>query len=164
MDPITVVGILHVTPVEADHARLRSILKYPNRQLHWVRGCRDAFTLINSRPIAIVLCEALLPDGDWERMLEETRRAPETPSLIVSSHLADERLWAEVLNLGGWDVLATPFEAEEVARVLLSAHLSRVRAYASRRPPGAAYRGQAGRKWMTRRPADQPCFSGRVPA
>jgi len=40
------------------------------------------------------------------------------PLLIVTSRLADERLWAEVLNLGAHDVLAKPFNAEEVVRVL----------------------------------------------
>jgi hypothetical protein len=30
--------------------------------------------------------------------------------------VADERLWAEVLNLGGYDVLSTPFAAGEVLR------------------------------------------------
>jgi FixJ family two-component response regulator len=34
----------------------------------------------------------------------------------VCSHLADEYLWAEVLNLGGCDVLAKPFEDHEVLR------------------------------------------------
>jgi len=37
---------------------------------------------------------------------------------IVSSRLADERLWAEVLNLGAFDLLlGSPFVAEEVVRV-----------------------------------------------
>jgi hypothetical protein len=41
--------------------------------------------------------------------------------VIVSSRLADERLWAEVLNLGGYDVLGMPFEPEKVLRVADSA-------------------------------------------
>ena len=41
-------------------------------------------------------------------------RQPFPPSLIVLSCRADEFLWAKVLNLGGFDVLMTPFEAEEV--------------------------------------------------
>jgi hypothetical protein len=39
----------------------------------------------------------------------------------VFSRLADESLWAQVLNLGGFDVLMTPFEAEEVLRVTFAA-------------------------------------------
>jgi DNA-binding response OmpR family regulator len=43
------------------------------------------------------------------------------PVLVVTSNVADESLWAEVLNLGGYDVLAQPFDGEEVARVIGSA-------------------------------------------
>ena len=49
------------------------------------------------------------------------------PNLVVTSRLADDRLWAEVLNLGGWDVLSTPFEAAELIRVLFAASPSRLR-------------------------------------
>jgi DNA-binding response OmpR family regulator len=35
--------------------------------------------------------------------------------------LADEYLWAEVLNLGGYDLLAKPFRDPEVKRVLAAA-------------------------------------------
>jgi len=43
---------------------------------------------------------------------------PDPPLVIVTSHLADERLWAEALNLGAYDVLAKPFDAIEVGRIL----------------------------------------------
>jgi DNA-binding response OmpR family regulator len=38
--------------------------------------------------------------------------------LIVCSLLADDRLWAEVLNIGGYDVLMKPFLPIEVTRVV----------------------------------------------
>jgi len=41
--------------------------------------------------------------------------------LIVASRLADDRLWAEALNLGAWDVLAKPFDRREVFRSVKSA-------------------------------------------
>jgi FixJ family two-component response regulator len=41
--------------------------------------------------------------------------------LIVTSGLADAHLWAEVLNLGGYDVLAKPFDDQEVQRVVAGA-------------------------------------------
>jgi DNA-binding response OmpR family regulator len=40
------------------------------------------------------------------------------PKLIVTSRLADERLWSEVLNLGGFDVLAQPFNPREALRCI----------------------------------------------
>ena len=51
-------------------------------------------------------------------MLDELEALQDAPWLIVSSRLADERLWAEVLNRGGYDLLATPFDADEVRHVL----------------------------------------------
>ena len=40
------------------------------------------------------------------------------PALIVTSRLADERLWAEVLNLGAFDLLSKPFDFDEATRII----------------------------------------------
>jgi DNA-binding NtrC family response regulator len=76
----------------------------------------------NHYEIPVVICEHCLPDGDWKLLLAELDKAAVRPSLIVSSRLADERLWAEVLNLGAFDLLlSAPFVPEEVLRVTESA-------------------------------------------
>jgi hypothetical protein len=74
MDPTTVVGILHVTPVEADYGHLGSILKHPNWQLHRIRRCRDARALPDgdwkseqARSGVAPLVKARFPCGDWRR-------------------------------------------------------------------------------------------------
>ena len=51
-------------------------------------------------------------------MLEHISLFPDPPLLIVTSGLADARLWAEALNLGTYDVLAKPFDATEVIRIV----------------------------------------------
>jgi response regulator RpfG family c-di-GMP phosphodiesterase len=72
-----------------------------------------------------VICDHCLPDGDWKSVLAELDSVPDHPSFIVSSRLADERLWAEVLNLGAFDLLlGSPFVPEEVLRVTQSASLA----------------------------------------
>jgi DNA-binding response OmpR family regulator len=45
----------------------------------------------------------------------------EPPPLIIADRLADERLWAEALNLGADDLLATPFDATEVWHAVTTA-------------------------------------------
>jgi DNA-binding response OmpR family regulator len=77
--------------------------------------------LLQQHEIAVVLCERDLPSGTWIDLLESLRSLPDPPSLIVASRLADERLWAEALNLGAWDVLAKPFDRREVFRSVKSA-------------------------------------------
>lgn len=52
------------------------------------------------------------------RILRHAQAQSQPPKLIVASRLADERLWAEVLNLGGYDLLVKPFVADEVQRVV----------------------------------------------
>lgn len=42
-------------------------------------------------------------------------------ALLVASRHATDTLWAEVLNLGGFDVLALPFDRDELERAVLSA-------------------------------------------
>ena len=69
----------------------------------------------------MLLCERDHADGNWEDLLNATARLTTPPNLIVFSPLADESLWAKVLNLGGFDVLMTPFEPEEVLRVTFAA-------------------------------------------
>jgi DNA-binding response OmpR family regulator len=69
----------------------------------------------------VIFCEHSLPDGSWTRILEVIEDCSAPPLLIVTSRLADDRLWAEVLNLGGFDVLAKPFNEREVRHVLASA-------------------------------------------
>jgi hypothetical protein len=54
-------------------------------------------------------------------VLQDLQRREHPPQLVVTSRLADDALWSEVLNRGGYDVLPEPFEHEEVERVISSA-------------------------------------------
>jgi DNA-binding response OmpR family regulator len=55
-------------------------------------------------------------------MLESMAGLNEPPALIVASRLADDHLWLEVLNAGGYDVLARPFDRQEANRTIALAH------------------------------------------
>jgi DNA-binding response OmpR family regulator len=77
--------------------------------------------MLRDQNVPVLLCERDHADGNWEDLLKATARLPAPPKLIVFSRLADDSLWAMVLNLGGFDVLITPFEPEEVLRVTFSA-------------------------------------------
>jgi DNA-binding response OmpR family regulator len=98
----------------------------------------DGLKTIRRNPfeISVVICEHSLPDGDWKLLLTELDRMAVRPSLIVSSHLADERLWVEILNLGAFDLLlGAPFEPDEVARVTQNAWFAWNRAARSETGP-----------------------------
>lgn len=69
---------------------------------------------------AVVICERDLPDGNWKAVLGTCEALSHPPIVLVVSRHADENLWAEVLNLGGYDVLLKPFDRGEVTRVIAS--------------------------------------------
>lgn len=73
--------------------------------------------------VPVVLCECPLPDGSWKDVLGQLAPMQDRPRLIVFSRHADEDLWAEVLDLGGFDLLATPFRDEELIFTIGSAWL-----------------------------------------
>ena len=118
-------GILSVSTAVEDHTVVRQSVSGISCSLQTAGDCRTALAQLGDGRIAVVVCERDLPDGTWRDILEHLGSAPGRPLLIVTSRLADERLWAEVLNLGGYDVLAKPFNAEEARHVLLTACLGR---------------------------------------
>jgi DNA-binding response OmpR family regulator len=77
--------------------------------------------LSRDESVPVLRCERDHAEGNWKDLLNTTASLPAPPNLIVFSGLADESVWAKVLNLGGFDVLTTPFEPEEVLRVAFSA-------------------------------------------
>jgi DNA-binding response OmpR family regulator len=110
--------ILLVSHLVEDHVYLRHLCDPARWGTREVNGYREAIAVIAEQHPDVVLCEASLPDGSWKDLLEALSRRVNPPYLIVTSRLADEYLWAEVLNLGGYDVLAKPFDPEEVCRVV----------------------------------------------
>ena len=110
--------VLSVSSLVEDHHDLQRIFEGTSWVTYKARSCREALAKIAQKQPDVVLCEASLPDGNWKQILEELARGLNPPYLIVTSRLADEHLWAEVLNLGGYDVLAKPFDSLEIYRVV----------------------------------------------
>lgn len=106
--------ILYVGFHEDCHT-LRGMLNPTRYRIIHAATFRDALEHYARLGASVVMCDQHLPDGSWHNLLELTGFEPGKPRLIVCSTHADERLWAEVLNLGGHDVLAKPFRRHEAA-------------------------------------------------
>jgi DNA-binding response OmpR family regulator len=112
-----VVEVLLISPFDEDHQHLRDILKHSNWQQHGARTQKEAFEFLRENVTPVVLCESELPDGAWQDVLCRLGRMECPPVLVVTSRMADDRLWSEVLNLGGYNVLAKPLNMKEVFHV-----------------------------------------------
>lgn len=109
--------VLSLSPDHEDCASLKGIL---DSQWTAIAGfsIASALSALREIPIPIVIYDCDVSSGSWSEMLERISLLPDPPLFIVSSRLADERLRAEALNLAAWDVLAKPFEADEVIRIV----------------------------------------------
>lgn len=109
-------AILLLSPHEEDSKVVQSVFCYPGWIVERHRSLSDARGVLG-KP-AVILCERDLPDGDWKDVLDALASQPDPAAFIVISPHADELLWAEVLSLGGYDVLQKPFDISEVTRVV----------------------------------------------
>ena len=114
----THVRVLAVSPKESDASALSHILTHSAWTLMTANDVGSARRILAQHYVHVVLCDAKLPDGTWKDLLATVVDMSEPPQMIVTAQHADDRLWAEVLNLGAWDVLVKPFHPKEVYRTV----------------------------------------------
>ena len=114
--------VFSASPFAEDHVALDQIVSAQALKFKVEASATvaSALAVLRKVRIPIVLVERDLPPS-WRDLLLCAAQLPAPPLLIVTSRLADERLWAEALNVGAYDVLAKPFEVQEVCRVVEAA-------------------------------------------
>ena len=117
--------VLAVFPSGEQQALLCNIANHSDWDLEFAQTFQEARVALRGARTAIVISECCLPDGhSWKDLLDEISTLADLPKLIVASRSAEHRLWAEVLSLGAYDLVALPFDATDMRHVLKSAWLS----------------------------------------
>ncbi len=109
----TQVTVLAVAP-ESDRTALRRILEHSRWTLVEASTVAEAAATLRERFSVVLICDSILPDGTWKELLQHTQDLPAPPPVIVTSRQADDDLWMQVLNHGGYNVLGKPFSEREV--------------------------------------------------
>ena len=123
------ITVLSLSPAENDHAVLEQTFKdssltlYPNCRLKLQPSptLASALAVLRSHRVPIVLCDRDAQPEAWREVLQASKSLPAPPCVIVTSRLADDRLWAELLHDGAFDLLAKPFDKSTVIRIVHSA-------------------------------------------
>ncbi len=110
--------VLFISPHVEDAVALRRMVANLPMELEHVANLDEARARLKRNRFGAVLTEACLNDGTWHDLLRLTRELPASPAVVVTHLVADDRFWAEVLNLGCYDMLAQPFDTREVQRIL----------------------------------------------
>jgi DNA-binding response OmpR family regulator len=114
---------LAISPFVEDLRFLEDRYKEASWKLYTAHTYREGMDELRVNRVPIVLCEEKLGDGGWKDVLSQLALIPDRPRLIVFSRNADEHLWGDVLDLGGFDLLATPFRDDELIFTVGSAWL-----------------------------------------
>jgi DNA-binding response OmpR family regulator len=107
------IGILAVLADRQD-ADLERVIAHTRWQLKVVHSVAEAVDAIQTLPISVVLCDRELDDGNWLDLVRATDNMNPQPPTIVLSDRHDDRLWADVLSCGAYDLLMRPLNAREV--------------------------------------------------
>lgn len=111
--PLLVVG-----PFDEDQS---TWLRVSGLHVQRVQSCREAQRFLRRHRVPLVICKRDLPDGSWRNVLGSLTALTDPPFLIVTSRLADEDLWLEVLDAGGYDVMTEPWDELETRRTIAQA-------------------------------------------
>jgi DNA-binding response OmpR family regulator len=112
------VRVLAICPAEADCVALANIFSHSNWKLDCVPTSEAGIRFLRENLVPVVICACRPPASDWKAVLAEASRRPVPPRVIVASAGAEDEMWSEVLESGGYDVLAEPFHGPEVVRVV----------------------------------------------
>ena len=110
------ITILSLSPHEQDHSPVKGLFGNSRWTVLTASNISTARALLQEHDTSVVVCECDLMPGTWIDMLNHIQAVSNPPVLIVTSRLADDRLWAEALNLGAYDVLSKRFDRTELLR------------------------------------------------
>jgi len=112
------VGLLAISGRSRDCLTLQSILIHTNWLAHWVADAHEAMLFLRDHPVPVLVCPEELPDATWSELLLTTQDLVSPPKVLVYSERADQNLGNEVLDAGGYDLLSTPLQRDEVLRAI----------------------------------------------
>ena len=111
--------VLAIIPDGRDFAALQFImLGHTNWHLHRATDLPTALSFLETHAVPVLLCSKELNGATWKDTLKAVERFPNPPAVLVHAFQADDALWMEVLNSGGYDLLGSPLIGEEVLRVI----------------------------------------------
>ncbi len=88
--------------------------------VRWARSCDEAIEILGQQPIPLAICDEEVPDG-WRPVVQRIATPPLSTCVLLASRFCDEALRREARRCHAYDVIARPFNWEEVSDQVLFA-------------------------------------------
>jgi len=114
-EPVKLVAIMQ-NPDEA--AALRQIAADYGWRVSIVGSSDAAIAALNEQPIPLVICDGDLSGEAWRDVFARIAAQPQAVCVLLASRVVDDYLWHQVIRHHGYDVVAKPFQPEELRRAV----------------------------------------------
>jgi len=125
--------VLVITVSTVDESYYRSLRARGQWDIVITQSVPEALRLLTTQAFPIVLCDRDLPGWEWREVLAKIVESSPQICFLLTSRVNDEYLWREIVGLGGYDILAKPFEDLVVMQTL-----QRAWSYWNTKPPPQA--------------------------
>ncbi|MCC6589715.1 MAG: response regulator transcription factor [Bryobacterales bacterium] len=89
--------------------------RVPACELMHARTANEVEETLRRQP-NVVVCDRELEDCDWRSVLIRAKQTPDPPSFILIADREDPILWLELMENGGFDMLARPLSPDLLVR------------------------------------------------
>jgi DNA-binding response OmpR family regulator len=104
---------------------VKRVLSHSRWQVHRAANLAEAARLLAEPPlrdkIAVALCGKSLSDGGWRDLVTRLRGTGSSANVVVVDRGANDSLWKDVLDGGGYDLVPFPLDPHELFRVVTQA-------------------------------------------
>lgn len=130
-EPVRLVAIIQNS---YDSEALRQLAAIYGWRISIVGSSDAAIALLKEQPIPLVICDRDLVGEAWPDVLAKVAAQPQAVCVLLASSVMDDYLWHQVIRHNGYDVVAKPFQPEELRRAVTFAWSWR--GWAHRHPAG----------------------------
>jgi DNA-binding NtrC family response regulator len=118
----TLTPVLLVSPNDSDHELLSKALEGTRWRLLHAHSCIEAVPILAAERFPVIIRDLECCDLGCVHAIRCTQVGAYPAPLIVAAPAPDFRLWEDVIDRGGLEVLPKPFEPAKVLKILEFAH------------------------------------------
>jgi DNA-binding NtrC family response regulator len=114
-------GCVYLTSSTRSAEQASVLLEIARIRIYRAASLKAAEELLRLTRSRVLMADTTFEKGAWQDALYLTSYLRPLTVLVVAARSANERLWIEVLERGAYDLVARPFHADELRRVLENA-------------------------------------------
>ena len=112
------IRVLVVMPNPPDRAAFAGIAAHAHWEVRMASTRESAEEILKHHPADVIVCDRDVKPAGWREAMEALAAQSPESRFILSTPANDDKLWLEVIERGGYDVVSTPLHQDRVIRAI----------------------------------------------